>query len=258
MSTSSVISPVFMLPFINVLSGYWSDCLKNVDKMSRFYKLFRVSLFISSFPSIIFRAIRIIIGLVISSLAVLFSPDEMVGGFLKDVCYSFIEFIESISPFRFIPRFSPAEASPVISETDTATSETYSITGMVLLGATVITVPLCLINYFFPGFIKGLPVIGNPIDIYTTYVNSFTSNLYTLIYDYFFGGDSEGQAPQIPQPTEKELAETSRGTPPYERPLRVPHPSMNRSEFGMKRGFLNGQSRRTSNLRNDITDSIAS
>uniref|UniRef100_A0A896Z9S7 CSC1/OSCA1-like 7TM region domain-containing protein n=1 Tax=Coniophora puteana TaxID=80637 RepID=A0A896Z9S7_9AGAM len=254
LSASSVISPVIMLPFINVLQGYWSDCLKNVGKMSRFYKLFRVSLFISTFPSTIFRAIRVIFGLIMSSLAVLFSPDEVVGGYLKDLCYTFIEFIEGITPFQFIPRFVSSEEPTAIKEVEEVTKSTYSLSGIIMIGLFGITVPLCLANYFMPDLIKSLPLIGNPIITYTNFVNSCATDLFTLVRDYFFKPDSD--SPQIPQPTEKEISESFRGTPPAERPVRVPRPFEKRSDLGMRRGFLNGRVRRNSSLRNEITESI--
>lgn len=94
-------NPYVVNTIISAIQPYWNDCLK-VKAFYRLYSIFFIPLFLfSSFKPITFWLIRVLFGVIVSAIGILWNESLSSIGYLKkkDLAYIVVELIEDNTNF---------------------------------------------------------------------------------------------------------------------------------------------------------------
>lgn len=177
---STRITATQLTNLIKGLTPFVEDCLKYPRVVNRLFYIFNIFLTLFSFGPIIRWLAKTLLGLVFTSLGVLWNESLSSITLLKDAAIYIIDNFESISGIK-VPSNDLQNISSVGSETmdSEKTSYLFTITGLILLGFVVPLAALCITQHYCPEVVDSIPY-GNTI-VNTVYDiwNSFTGYFRT-------------------------------------------------------------------------------
>jgi hypothetical protein len=150
-SANRRLNPVVVRALTNVLFGSWGDIIDNSKIINSKYKWYVLGLILSKFNTIIFYFIRIFIGLILSSIGILFSDTLSSIPYLKGYALSILNFIQDHSFFNFF-----SNTKEVISKEQLEKSYSYSFLGIIVLGLVGITAGLLVGDFYFHDYISNI------------------------------------------------------------------------------------------------------
>lgn len=178
---------VIAQPMLALIQPYWGDCLANATKMSPYFRLMRIAIFLSSFGGIITSFIRILFGLFISLFGISFCPDGLFyfSDFFKPIfrgilrAFNFVSDVPSVSQ----PINQPL---PVVVNTPSGIQPTeasmnyvsWSMLGMLLGGFVLSSIGIGIVQHNFPLFFDHIPFIGEYITNYGHHVNTVEHTIW--------------------------------------------------------------------------------
>ena len=96
------LNPAVVSSIITTLTPNWNQCLQNAVKINSKFKWYILGIVLSTFPKFIFYILRLLLGLTLSSLGILYSDIFNAIPFLKNLSTYFLSLVEEYSNFKFI------------------------------------------------------------------------------------------------------------------------------------------------------------
>lgn len=223
------LNPIITSTIVSVLNGHWNNCLKFADIINRNYFYYIFGIILSSSGSLLWTTSKFDIGLVFSSIGIVFSETLSSISYFKDSAYSILQFIEKYTDLQFLPKTIIKENYEVITEEKYIPKHNvnaYEIIGSVLLGLLGFTICLVVAHKYAHDIIHNIPVIGTYTDFI---VQSYTNLFNWLTGKNTYIPDPSPQNSPNPSPILLPQVEPDLTPRPY-RPINLPR-SFDRNPF---------------------------
>jgi len=170
---------------IQPMEPYIKECLKYPNLLKRFLNYYFILISFSFIKPLIFKLMKWSIGLILTSIGILWNESLQGIFLLKDLSLNVIELLESHSKIN-IPRLDINKINSV-NNTDINLDESKKIEissniltylGLYILGISSIICVMVASDYIVPDLTRSVPYVGNMLDII---YNSFHS-----IYNWLF------------------------------------------------------------------------
>ena len=171
------LNPVVVSSIITSLMPNWNQCLQNAIKINSKFKWYVLGIVLSAFPKFILYIIRLLLGLTLSSLGILYSEFFNTIPFLKNLSTYFLSIVEEYSNFKFIRPVSIMEPTTINQPVDINNNHLniYSVLGLLVFGFFTVTASIVFIDRWNPDFWSGVPLIQSFAESINNYINYFSS-----------------------------------------------------------------------------------
>ena len=112
------LNPVVVSSIITTLLPHWNQCLQNAIKINGKFKFNVLGIVLSAFPKFILYILRLLLGLTLSSLGILYSDLFNAIPFFKNLSTYFLSIVEEYSNFKFIRPVSIMEPTTINQPVD--------------------------------------------------------------------------------------------------------------------------------------------
>lgn len=186
------LNPIVVSMLTSILLPNWNYCLQYSDKINKYYKWYVFGMIISNFNNLIFKIIKLCVGLIFSSLGIIYSDFFASYSALKDLSINFLSLIEKYTNIRFYLSFSEEnllkndenETININKLEDPNKISIFSVIGYLLTGILLFLLISIGIDVYIPHVFDNIPVLQPIID--SVHI------IYTSIYDFirsFYGTD---------------------------------------------------------------------
>nr|YP_010977176.1 hypothetical protein UYH48_mgp41 [Daedaleopsis confragosa]WNZ34381.1 hypothetical protein [Daedaleopsis confragosa] len=187
------LKPVIVNTLTHSVLGNWGNIIENSNVITRNYKWYIMGLLLSRFTNIFLFFFRVSIGIILSSIGIVYTTDLGVFNFLRQYAYSVIDFVQDHSTLKFYSK-TPIKIiktaqkvkenyvnPPSFKGVEEVTSNSYSLLGLILIGVFISGIALISANYFYHEEIKNVSYIGSFVDT----INNGISNSYNYVKSFF-------------------------------------------------------------------------
>ncbi len=173
---STRITSTQLSQLVRLLTPFVSDCLKYPKAFNRLFYIFNILLTLSSFGPLIRGILKTGLGLIFSSIGILWSESLSSITVLKDLSMFIIDNFESLLGFK-VPAKDISESAATASDSADIERAGYFFTfaGLFLLGFVVPLVALCVTNHYYPGVVDSIPYGNTVVNTLYDAWHSFTS-----------------------------------------------------------------------------------
>lgn len=191
---------------IKSLAPLLTECLKFPAKFKKGFTIFNFFLVLSLLGPFTGFLFRTTLGLVLSSMGIVWSESLSSITMLKDISIQVLSSLESWSGLRIpgvgsISNASSASGADVSLPSGVEGKEgfLFSFLGIILLGFVLSLFGIGTIEYFYPDTFHNVPVLGSLIDL--------VKDIYHIFYNVFTAPEANGvRQPRVRLPNPEDLA----------------------------------------------------